>query len=422
MSELYREITTCRSCGSTKLETVLDLGTLAISDFVLPGEREDQAPLELVVCTSCSLVQLRHTVDRDRLYRSYYYRSGTNEHMVAALRDVVEDACKRVELVKGDAVLDIGSNDSTLLRMYPRHLKRRGFEPSNIRPTKEPCITVWGDYFPPPWWRAPGWDVSFKIITSIACFYDLDDPNEFVKAIKGWLHPDGVWVVQFQDLHEMLSANGFDNICHEHLTYWGRGAFYNLVAKHGLRVLDVSHNSVNGGSVRYIVGHGNWAPPPVPEVRAVEFRTQLGNFSCDVERLKGQTLDLLLRLKAEGKMVLGYGASTKGNTTLQYYGIGPDLISMIADRNPDKFLRFTVGTHIPIVSEQHMRNMKPDYLFVLPWHFIDGFLEREREFLERRGKFIVPLPQLRIIGGVPCQSSTVGDFDKTLGPAGFVTL
>ena len=399
-----KEITTCRSCGSTKLETVLDLGNLCVSDFVTPGQDEDRAPLELMVCEDCSLVQLRHTVERDRLYRDYWYHSGTNESMVAALRDVVEGACRRVELTPGDAVLDIGANDGTLLRMFPGHWRRVGFEPADIF-SKDLSWMRTGDtwcptYFPPDekWLMESIFPSKPKIIASIAMFYDLDDPNAFMSAIRDWLHPDGVWVCQFQDLHAMLACNGFDNICHEHLTYWGQYAFYDLVARHGLRVVDVSHNKTNGGSVRYIVKHGNWNPPRPEPKHATQFRYQLHRFSREVERLKETTLLMLTEWKAQGKTVYGYGASTKGNTLLQYYGIGPELLPAIADRNPDKWGRLTVGTHIPIISEEDMREQRPDYLFVLPWAFIDAFMKREHRFLASGGQFIVPLPTLTTLG------------------------
>lgn len=398
---LYKEVKACRSCGSTKLDTVLDLGNLCISDFIKPGEQEDLAPLELMVCDDCSLVQLRHTVDRDRLYRSYYYRSGTNESMMAALRDVVDDACRRVTLEKGDAVLDIGANDGTMLRMYPPYLHRDGFEPSNLanEATKDGCF-VWHDYFPPR--KVVTLSARpYKVITSIACFYDVDDPNYFVDSIRRWLHKDGVWVVQFQDLHSMLACNGFDNICHEHLTYWSTYAFYNLCARHDLRVVDVSHNKVNGGSVRYVVKHGKWTPPKPTPYQAAEFAHQLKTFALNIEGLREKTLNLLWQLKTEDKRVIGVAASTKANTLLQFYDVARDLLPAIADRNPDKWGKVTVGQHIPIMSEDEMRALEPDYLLALAWHFIEPFKER---YADLNAKWITPLPQLEVIGGGTCRS------------------
>jgi hypothetical protein len=302
--------------------------------------------------------------------------------------------------------------------MFPEHCRRDGFEPSNLHDeAREGNDIISHTYFPPKTWNR---FAEYKIITSIAMFYDLDDPNEFVEAINRWLHPDGVWVVQFQDLHHMLETNAFDNICHEHLTYWGAGAFYDLLGRHGLVVDDVSHNQVNGGSVRYTIRHGNRHPHRNP-AWADEFKLQLGYFTQRVQELREETNNMLWNAEIANKKTLGYGASTKGNTLLQYYGIGPDVLPAIADRNPEKWLRYTVGSGIQIISEDQMRREKPDYLFVLPWHFIDSFIKREIQFLERGGRFMVPLPELNLIGGGPCPSTTGEHSDRTLAATGSTT-
>lgn len=389
---LYREITKCRSCGSDSLDEMLSLGNLCISDFILPGLPEDSAPLTLLQCADCSLVQLQHTVSRDRLYRDYYYRSGLNESMVAALRDVVNDACNHVDLVPGDIVGDIGANDGTLLSNYHQKVLRVGIEPAwNMLPDlRAHCEIAIGQFFP---CRVPGGKA--KIITSLACFYDLDDPNAFVAGIKDWLHPNGLWVLQMPDLRQMLDNNGFDNICHEHLTYWPIHALLQLLDRHGLRMASISKNNVNGGSTRYIIKHGNAMGMPAKAKWFWQHHMRV--FAENIGRLKWETVGLLNRLVGSGKFVLGYGASTKGNTLLQYYGITPDLLPSIADRNPEKWGRQMVGTHISIISEEAMREMKPDYLFVLPWGFIDAFQQRESELLARGTQFIVPLPKLSIL-------------------------
>ncbi len=403
MTSLYREITACRACGSDRLEEVLDLGNLAISDFPLPGAGEpDRAPLTLVQCQDCTLVQLRHTVDRNRLYRNYYYRSGTNESMVRALREIAEEAMRRVTLGAGDAVLDIGANDCTLLRMFPDTLWRKGYEPAkNLMPEyiADRNLNLVNAYFPPPSGERSAFAGDYRIITSIAVFYDVDDPAAFVAAIKDWLHPEGVWVVQFQDLHAMLAVNGFDNICHEHLTYWSIRPLRMLLERHGLRIDGASHNATNGGSIRLIVRHGPVREPDPPgRYQCHDTAVRLCGFAQEVERLRNDTVTLLRDLQARGKQVLGYAASTKANTLLQYYGIGPDLLPAIADRNPEKWGRQTV-TGIPIISEEEMRARRPDYLVALAWHFLEPFRQREADFEARGGKWVVPLPHLRIVGG-----------------------
>ncbi len=400
---LVREIAACRACGSDRIEEVLDLGNLCISDFPLPGAGEpDRAPLTLVQCQDCTLVQLRHTVDRDRLYRNYYYRSGTNESMVRALREIVEEVPRQTHLDRGDLWLDIGANDGTLLRQVLLTLPgigRVGFEPAVTlagEASRRAYCTVYADYFPSP---RIEFHNQYKVISSIAVFYDVDDPNAFVSAIKDWLHPEGIWVVQFQDLHAMLACNGFDNICHEHLTYWSIRPLRMLLERHGLRIDGASHNATNGGSIRLIVRHGPVREPDPPgRYQCHDTAIRLGNFAQEVEGLKRDTLALLRDLKTQGKTVWGIGASTKFNTLAQYYGLGPDLITAIGERNPDKWGRVTVGTNIPITSEEHMRSANPDYLLIGPWHFLDNFRQREAEFERRGGKWLVPLPHLTVKG------------------------
>jgi hypothetical protein len=318
--------------------------------------------------------------------------------MIAALKDVVECAQAHVTLQPGDVVVDIGSNDGTLLRHYPSDLYRLGFDPSNIHADGD--LHLCNSYFPTKsnHTLAPA---KPKIITSVAMFYDLDDPNSFVSAIKDWLHPEGVWVCQFQGYEEMLSGNGFDNICHEHLTYIPKTCFVDLMYRHGLDVRAITQNSTNGGSVRYVVKHSDHTPTPHPHRYKhpspswhVTQLTSLGEF-IDTSRA---AIHKALTQANRYSTCLGYGASTKGNTLLQVYNIDHTHLSHIADRNPDKWGLRTVGTRIPIISELDMRQRDPEYLFVLPWHFIDSFTQRELAFLHNGGQFIVPLPELRLIG------------------------
>jgi SAM-dependent methyltransferase len=396
---LYRTIVSCRACAGTNLEKVLDLGNLAISDFVDdPATPLDRAPLVLVRCTACGLVQLEGTVDRDRLYRTYHYRSGVNETMVAALRDVVEDASRRVDLKPADWVLDIGSNDGTLLKHYPPWVRPIGFEPSDVEPAPDQhkwTFTV-RDFFPPTRYAVE--PKPCKIITAVACFYDLDDPGAFLQEIKRWLHPKGVLVLQFQDLDSMVLAGAVDNICHEHLTYWSAIPLGRLLRRYGLRMVASGYSCINGGSVRLFIQHGyngtpNWGTHDVwrcPDL-------SLAVFAERVERSKRETVALLRRLKAEGAFVDGLAASTKFNTLSQYYGIGPDLIDAIGERSAAKVGKYTV-TGIPIVSEETMREARPDYLFCCAWQFADAFAEREKALLEQGTKLIVPLPTLKVVG------------------------
>jgi NDP-4-keto-2,6-dideoxyhexose 3-C-methyltransferase len=390
-----REIAACRSCGSPDLTTVLDLGNLAVSDFVDDPSTLDRAPLELVRCAACTLVQLRHTVDRDRLYRTYHYRSGVNETMVAALADVVADATKRVVLEPGDAVLDIGCNDGTLLGFYPKDVHRIGFDPSDVAReawlAKDFDYDLVRDFFPTSRQHTP---VPCKVVTAIACFYDVDEPNTFLAEVKRWLHPEGVLVLQFQDFHSMARANGFDNICHEHLTYWSEGPLDALLTKHGLHTSTVSRVPVNGGSKRIVIKHGASRFP----FRAAP-QPDMAEFGERIRGLRDETCALLEIYRRQGKRVLGYAASTKANTLLQFYGLGPEHIQAFMERSPHKWGKKTT-TRIPIVSEEEGRAMNPAFLFVGAWQFADAFAQREAALLANGTKLIVPLPFLRLVGGV----------------------
>lgn len=395
---LVRTITACRACGDPKLDGVLDLGNLAISDFLEPGQEVERAPLELVRCAGCGLVQLRHTVERDRLYRTYHYRSSVNETMVAALADVADDARSRVQLERGDAVLDIGCNDGTLLRFYPDWVTKIGFDPSDVAQDawlaqRKPHYTLHRDYFPTTRQHAP---VPCKIVTAVAMFYDLDDPGRFLDEVKRWLHPEGVLVLQFQDLWSMTQANAVDNVCHEHLTYWSLDPLRLLLDRHGLKITDFGIQPVNGGSLRVVVHHRDAPALPMYKLPEWGWDRLLEDFADRVQANKQDTRALLERLKAAGQTVYGLAASTKWNTLSQFYGIGPDLITAIGERSPHKVGKRTV-TGIPIVSEEAVRAARPDYLVACAWQFADAFAEREKDLLAGGTRLIVPLPTLRVV-------------------------
>lgn len=392
----YTTISQCRSCSCPDLEEVLDLGVHAISDF--PDKlfhadhvesRLEKAPLVLVRCASCTLVQLRDTVPPEQLFRRYHYKSGTNESMVAALQDVVDDALARVTLQLGDAVLDIGANDGTLLGFYPETVLRWAWEPADF--TLPVGIVNMKQFFPAGWGSALR--ERFKVITSIAQFYNVPDPNAYVAAIKRLLHPEGIWVVQMMGADDMFAKRAFDNICHEHVTYWSPDSFSKLLARHGLLMADIRNVDVNGRSTRCIVKH---VEAPRDSVLFWDCRPlNWPAFRNDIYRLKNSTLALIEALRGK---VGGYGASTKFNTLSQFYGLDSYLLPWVADRDPAKWGKSTV-TGIPIISEADMRERVPPFLFLGPWHFLDSFLEREKDWLAQGGQFVVPLPEIRIVGG-----------------------
>lgn len=413
--------TSCRVCDGA-LVPVLSLGEHYVSDFIaLHAPDGFKAPLDLMLCRRCHLLQLKHTVPAETLYRNYWYRSGTNKTMRDALADIANTAERLIHLREGEAVLDIGCNDGTLLASYKTGgVFKIGFDPAeNLAPRSRQVADriVTGFFEADAFLRDPQLGAHRpKIVTSIAMFYDLEDPKQFVSDIKAVMHPDGLWIVQMSYLPTMLKQNEVGNICHEHLEYYALKSFEYLLNLFGLEVVDVELNDVNGGSLRAYIrnraaeesafGDATYRGLAAERVRAMrENEIKLGlddtrtyaEFAFWVERIKSDVVDFIRAQVGQGKKVYVYGASTKGNTVLQYFGLDRTLITAAAERNPDKWGKVTVGTRIPIVSEEEARAAKPDYFLVLPWHFIEEFQAREKPYLLAGGRFILPAPRFALI-------------------------
>jgi NDP-4-keto-2,6-dideoxyhexose 3-C-methyltransferase len=396
---------------------ILSLGDLYVSDFVDPTESDGlKAPLELVLCRRCHLLQLRHTVPVDALYRNYWYLSGTNQTMRIALKSLANTAEKLMHLKKGDAVLDIGCNDGTLLASYETGgIYKIGFDPAENLST---CSSAVMDKLVIDFFNSAAWEGDAKlsehrpkIITSIAMFYDLEDPNSFVADIRKVIHPDGLWIVQMSYLPLMLRANELGNICHEHLEYYSLYSFEYLLQMHRFEIVDIELNDVNGGSVRAYIrlkgadpfsfGDSTYRELGLERLRAFrEEESKLGldglspytDFAFRIERIKNDVVGFIKEQAGQGKKIYVYGASTKGNTLLQYFGLNSTVITAAAERNPAKWGKVTIGSRIPIISESDARAASPDYFLVLPCHFIDEFQARERDYLLTGGRFILPAP------------------------------
>ena len=409
---MMKRIEKCRISGSTNLLSVLSLGDQALTG-VFPASASvpvTVGPLELVWCPDSGLLQLAHVYEASEMYgENYGYRSGLNASMVRHLTQKIGKLEQFAELKAGDTVLDIGSNDATSLKAYQTaSLKRIGIDPTGAK---------FRQYYPddiklvPDFFNAKNFDgVSkerAKIITSIAMFYDLEDPIAFARDIAHCLAPDGVWHFEQSYMPSMLRLTSYDTICHEHVEYYSLQVVEKILAAADMKVLDVQMNAVNGGSFAVTAGHKNTTRkanrPVIDWLLSQEERMGLATprpyreFEERVFRHREDLRRLLRALRDDGKRILGYGASTKGNVVLQYCGIGPDLVEAIAEVNPDKFGHVTPGSHIPIVSEADALKMKPDYYLVLPWHFKDNILQREQKFLADGGKMIFPFPEIEIV-------------------------
>jgi hypothetical protein len=417
--------TTCRICGSPDLVPVLSLGDQYIAGaFAEPGGEQPisrRIPLDLIRCDTtsneegCGLVQLRHTVPGAILYRSYWYRSGVNQTMTRNLHQIASEAEEMVKLRPGDLVIDIGCNDGTLLDGYrASDLKYLGFDPSDVgRYAVEKGYEVVRDFYAYEHLSRRHVDRKARIITSIAMFYDLEYPTAFVEEVSRALADDGVWVMELHYLPAMLDMNQFDAIVHEHLEYYSLAVIERLLGEAGLQVVRAAVNDINGGSIRLFIRRAGMSTPQgedaelLQQLRVREFEMALDapdpyeRFAEAAEHVRQELAAVCRKLVEEGKTIHVYGASTKGNTILQYAGIDHTLVPYAADRNPDKHGSETIGTNIPIISEQQSRELRPDYYLALPWHFLDEFLDREREFLQRGGQFIVPMPEVHLVSGMP---------------------
>lgn len=405
----YSAISSCRGCKSSRISNLFTLGDQYVIDFPPPGCEHDgvRSPLQVVMCNNCNLVQLRHTADQDSIYSKYWYKSGINGMMRKHLKNVVDKAMAIQPLNSGDKIIDIGSNDGTLASFYPEYTNKIGFEPSyNV--WKESADKVkwshsYNDYFSHK-------ESDAKIITSCAMFYDLDNPHQFVDDIRCSLSSDGLWVDQQNYLVSMLKNYSYDNISHEHLCYYSLMTFNNIIKEHDLEIVDVEINDVNGGSFRtYIRRSGRNNPVPGGKERIEAVLAEEAAFNLDtpipyeqfwghVELVADKLFEFVFHEKMEkNSSFYLYGASTRGQTIVQFSGLDNTLISAASERNADKYMKVTMGSGIPIVSEEIARLARPDYMIVLPYSFREDFLEREQKYLDQGGAFIFPLPEVEIV-------------------------
>lgn len=409
---IIQEITACRICDTTELDTIFDLGVHALScRFPKDDEEKTHLPessLVLVRCTKCHLLQLKHNVDGDALYKhNYGYRSGLNNTMITHLTFLVSDILSTVTLKKDDIVIDIGSNDCTLLKAYPEYVRRIGIDPTGeqFREYYPDTVELIPTYFTA---AAVPQNVSAKVITSISMFYDLPNPVQFAKDIAASLTDDGIWCTEQSYCVTMLNRNSFDTICHEHLEYYMLEQLQWIAEAAGLCIFEVSLNDCNGGSFRlkmckkeafdkYRNADKLAYIDSLSQAEKNITNEELKNFVKRCDDIKVDTMHFLTSQKIQGKTIWLYGASTKGNTLLQYYGLDNTIITAAAERNVQKYGCVTPRSNIPIVSEQEMREAKPDFLLVLPWHFRKEFVEREKEYLENGGTIIFPLPYFEVI-------------------------
>ena len=410
---------TCRVCGSSALTKVIDIGEQHLQgSFVKSGKELPpmrKIPTVLVRCdpmrdeNACGLLQMVHSGPPKILDSAYWYRSGTNRTMRSHLKGIADEAVS-MTTKKGARVLDIGCNDGTLLKSYPEDYIKYGVDPSDVAQEAGEGLKVIQDTFPSAELDQELKGEQLDIITSIAMFYDLEDPVGFVRSIKKNLSSEGIWIFEMSYMPSMLKLNSYDTSCHGHLEYYSLAVLEKILARAEMKIVRAELNDINGGSIRCYATHADNFSPRDPEygrfldaLRHEEFDLELDidkpykDFQDRIEQHRDELKTLLRNLRAEGKTIHIYGASTKGNTILQLCGIDKSLIPYAADRNVDKHGARTIGTDIAIISEEESRSKRPDYYLVLPWHFKKEFLEREKEMLDQGVGMIFPLPTIEVV-------------------------
>lgn len=404
------------------MNKLLNLGAHYVSDFIFSDADyvgRKKYSLDLHIEESTGAIRLIEDAPNETMWGKYWYRSGINATMIKELGNIVLEICSRIKYNRSDIWLDIACNDGTMMKQIPSDFIKIGIDPSDDTFYNESSKygTVIQDYFSfEAYKRAGVGDLKAKVITTIAMFYDLSDPTTFIDDINKILDDNGIWVLQLSYTPLMIKQLAFDNICHEHRYYYSLRTITNLLNKHNLKIVDCELNDVNGGSFRIYV-QKNIAEPssfgtaPLRDVcqfrinSILEYEEKINiespavweEFQNNIDELKEQTVSFIRTEVSKGKIIYGYGASTKGNTLLQYFNLDNSLIKAIVERSEYKFGLKTIGSNIPIISEEEMRQNPPDYLLILPWHFINEFINREKNFLLQGGKFIVPCPKFQII-------------------------
>lgn len=402
------KIKNCRSCKSKKLLKVYSFGKQALTGIFPPTKTSKitRGNLTMVICKKCKLLQLNQNFNAQEMYgKNYGYMSSLNKSMISHLKLKAENLIKKINLNKGDSVLDIGSNDGTFLSFFNKKLKLFGCDPTIMKfgHLYRKDITKLPFFFSSKYFK----DKKFDLISSISMFYDLPDPLAFAKQIESLLSNKGLWHIELSYMPMMIKNRSYDTICHEHLEYYSLKSLKYLINAANLKIVNLSFNQINGGSIELDISKKKskfsecsnlikWTLKSEKINQYNEIKRQK-KFFKECQKHKILLKQLLMILKKQKKKVLGYGASTKGNVILQYCQINSNLLPYIAEVNKFKFKKYTPGSNIQIISEKEAKQKKPDYFLVLPWHFKDYIVKRERKFLKSGGKLIFPLPEIEII-------------------------
>ena len=409
----YKKIIQCRICKSSKIKKVLDLGNQAFTGKFPSSKNKNvrKSPLSISICLKCKFVQLTHNFKSSYLYNlEYGYESGINSTMKNHLSKVTQKITKLKKLTKNNIVIDIASNDGTLLNSYNKDVIKIGIDPilNRFKNNYSKVNFTISDFFSYKNFKKLNLSKKADVITAFAVFYDIREPNKFLSDIKKSLDDNGIFVIEQSNLAHMIRLNSFDTICQEHLGYYSTNVVKKLLEKNKLKIFNHEYNDSNGGSSRYYITHKENKNILINKKNIIKALNYEKKFKLDkvdtylkfekkIQKIKetcNRKINSILNLNQK---IHGYGASTKGNVILQYFDIDNKKIDFISDRNPFKNNRYTPGTRIKIISEKKSRSLKPNYYFVLPWHFKKEILNREIKIRRKNTKFIFPLPKFKII-------------------------
>ena len=405
------KIKNCRNCNHNNLIHLFSLGKMSFTGKFPKSFLQDvpKAQLDLLMCKKCKLVQLDRNFNIKYLYgKDYGYRTGINQTMTDHVRNTVKIGTSIANLRAKDHVLDIASNDATLLNFYNKNILTVGIDPlvNKYKKHYKKINYKISNFFHISEIKKLKLKKKFKIISALSVFYDLRDPNKFLRHVKKLLDDEGIFILEHADLYMIIKNKIFDTICHEHLGFFSSKVIIEMIRNTGLKVFHHEYNDINGGSSRYYICHKNANFKVKNSIQKVLIKEKkiglhskkiFKNFFNDILNQRIKLKRIIKKIKDKKKTIHGYGASTKGNVLLQFYNINKKDVSFIADRNPLKYNLYTPGTKIKIISENQSRKLRPDYYLVLPWHFKKEILFREKIAKKSGTKFIFPLPKVSII-------------------------